>query len=100
MICAGSECKAHGQQHLRKDVRAHDSEVLLGRLGLLDEEHVAQHAVDARWINDAPRNDASLPHVNAVTSGRNTLMLSVQSMTMYASASGRRARGMLLRLPL
>ena len=45
MICAGSECKAHGQQHLRKDVRAHDGEVLLGRLGLLDEEHVAQHAV-------------------------------------------------------
>ena len=54
---------------------------------------------DARK-NDAPRNDASLPHVNAVTSGRNTLILSVQSMTMYASASGRRARGMLLRLPL
>ena len=39
MICAGSECKAHGQQHLRKDVRAHDGKVLLGRLGLLGEEH-------------------------------------------------------------
>ena len=45
MICAGSECKAHGQQHLRKDVRAHDGEVLLGRLGLLGEEHVAQNTV-------------------------------------------------------
>ena len=47
-----------------------------------------------------PTNAISLPHVNAVTIGRNTLMLSVQSMTMYASASGRRVRGMLLRLSL
>ena len=45
MICAGSECKAHGQQHLRKDERAHDGKDLLGRLGLHGEEHVAQHAV-------------------------------------------------------
>ena len=54
---------------------------------------------DARK-DDAPRNAASLPHQNAVSSGRMTLTLSTQSMSIYASDSGRSARGMFLRLPL
>ena len=50
--------------------------------------------------NVAPKNATSLPHQNAVSSGRMRLTLSTQSMSIYASASGRSALGMFLRLPV
>ena len=52
---------------------------------------------DARK-NVAPKNATSLPHQNAVNSGRIRLTLSTQSMSIYVSASGRSARGIFLRL--